>query len=64
LLIPLAVLVALFGSAGGLLLSFHASLPAGAAIILTLGGLYVISLVVGPAGLLARWLKPRWHYAA
>jgi zinc/manganese transport system permease protein len=63
-LIALAVLVALFGSAGGLLLSFHASLPAGAAIILTLGGLYVISLVVGPAGLLARWLKPRWHYAA
>lgn len=49
-MIAVAVGVALVSSAGGLLLSFHAGLPSGPAIILSVGLLYVVSLVVGPRG--------------
>ncbi len=61
-LLPLAMSIALLGSTTGLLLSFHASLPASPAIVLALGVLYVISLVIAPAGMLAGRLGPRWHY--
>jgi zinc/manganese transport system permease protein len=63
-MLPLAMGVALGGSVVGLLLSYHAGLPAGPAIVLTLGMLYVASLLGGRDGLLARGLRRRWHYAS
>jgi len=48
----------------GLLLSYHANLPSGPAIILVAGGVYIISVVAGPRGSLwARYL-PRRHLEA
>lgn len=52
-LIAAAVLVALLSSVGGLLLSYHLSLPSGPAIILAAGFAYGVSLLVGPVGGLA-----------
>jgi zinc/manganese transport system permease protein len=43
-----AVMVALAASYGGLLLSFHADLPAGPAILLVAGGIWLGSIAVGP----------------
>ncbi len=63
-LILVAMLVAVLGSVIGLLMSFHASLPAGPAIVLTLGALYVVSLLVGTDGVLARRLGPQWHWSS
>jgi zinc/manganese transport system permease protein len=48
----------------GLLLSFHASLPSGPAVILVAGGLYALSVVFGPAGGLIWLLVPRRHLEA
>jgi zinc/manganese transport system permease protein len=61
-LILAAVLIAFSGSLIGLLLSYYVNLPAGPAIILTLGGLYVLSMAVGPLGPLVSRLRPRWHF--
>lgn len=63
-LLPLATAFAFVGSIAGLLLSFHASLPASPAIVLALGAIYVASLVFAPAGMLAGRIGPRWHYEA
>lgn len=63
-LVPLAMCIALGGSAVGLLLSYHAALPAGPAIVLTLGALYLVSLLGGRDGLLLRSLCRRWHYTS
>jgi zinc/manganese transport system permease protein len=46
----LSIGVAVLGSIVGLLLSFHAGIPASAAITLSLGGLYALSLAIGPHG--------------
>ncbi|MGJ7530666.1 metal ABC transporter permease [Variovorax sp. GB1P17] len=46
----LAVILALLGSATGLIVSFHLGIAASAAITLCLGVLYVLSLVVGGHG--------------
>jgi zinc/manganese transport system permease protein len=54
---PQMVLSAMFGAVActaGLLLSFHAELPTGPAIVLSAGALYVISLVMGRYGSLLR----------
>ena len=48
----------------GLLLSFHTGVPAGPAIILTAGILYVGSVIFGRVGGLARQLLPRRHLEA
>jgi len=54
-LIGLGVLVGIGGSYAGLLLSYYYDLPAGPAIILILGSIYLISVIVGPeSGLLNR----------
>ena len=45
-----ALLIAIASSVGGLLLSYHASLPSGPAIVLTAGGFYVFSLIFGCEG--------------
>jgi zinc/manganese transport system permease protein len=61
-LILVAVVIAFTGSLIGLLLSYYVNLPAGPAIVLTLGGLYILSMVIGPQGPLVSRLRPRWHF--
>jgi zinc/manganese transport system permease protein len=45
----------------GLLLSFHADVPAGPAIVLVCGLVYFASLIAAPGGLLAGRLPVRHH---
>ena len=54
-LIAVAVAIAAASSLSGLLLSFHAGLPAGPAIVLTAGIVYLLSTLAGPRGALLRW---------
>lgn len=61
-LILLAVLLAMAGSLAGLLISYHFNLPAGPAIVLTLGGFYLLSLAAGPHGPLRARFGRRWHF--
>ena len=61
-LLVLAAGIAFAGSLTGLLLSYYGNLPAGPAIVLTLGGLYAVSLAAAPLGPLASRLRPRWHF--
>ena len=61
-LILVAVIIAFAGSLIGLLLSYYVNLPAGPAIVLTLGALYVLSMAAGPLGPLLGRLRPRWHF--
>ena len=49
-LICVSVLIAIFASFLGLLLSFHFSLPSGPGIILVTGTFYVLSIIFGPVG--------------
>lgn len=49
-LLVAAAALAFAGSTGGLLLSFYFGLPAGPAIVLTLGAVYLFSMLVGPRG--------------
>lgn len=62
-MLGIAVLVALFANLAGLLLSYHAGLPSGPAIILMAGAAYCLSLAFAPLGLLGR-LLPRRHLEA
>ena len=48
----------------GLLLSYHANLPSGPAIILVAGGVYIVSVVAGPRGSLRARYVPRRHLEA
>ena len=59
-----AFLIAAVSSLGGLLLSYHLSLPSGPAIILVAGGFYLISLIVGTEGGLLYRLLPMRHRTA
>ena len=43
-----SVLLACVASVGGLMLSYHLDIPAGPAIVLTAGGLWLVSLATGP----------------
>ncbi len=53
-----AVLVAIVSAYAGLLLSFHFDVPAGPAIVLSTGALWVAGLALGPSeSLLIRWLR-------
>lgn len=61
-LILVAIIIAFSGSLIGLLLSYYANLPAGPAIVLTLGGLYILSMIIGPLGPVIAHLRPRWHF--
>lgn len=60
-LLGLAVAFAAASGATGLLLSFHADVPAGPAIVLMCGLLYFASLLAAPGGLLAGRLPVRHH---
>jgi len=61
-LILVAIIIAFGGSLIGLLLSYYVNLPAGPAIVLTLGGCYLLSMAIGPLGPLVSRLRPRWHF--
>lgn len=55
-----AALIATGSGAVGLLISYHANLPSGPAIILTAGAVYVFSLFFGIKGsLIRRWIRPK-----
>jgi zinc/manganese transport system permease protein len=63
-MIVIAIGCAAFSGYAGLLLSFHASLPSGPAVILVAGGLYVVSVIFGPVGGLIWRLVPMRHLEA
>lgn len=60
----LSVIIGLLSSVSGLLLSYHASLPSGPAIILSAGAIYFTSVIAGPRGLLLSRLLRSAHRAA
>jgi zinc/manganese transport system permease protein len=64
LMTAIATGIGIFSGAAGLLLSFHVELPAGPAIILTAGAVYVASLAVGHEGGLVWLLRPGKHLEA
>jgi zinc/manganese transport system permease protein len=63
-MIVIAIGCAAFSGYAGLLLSFHASLPSGPAVILVAGCLYAVSVIFGPAGGLIWRLVPMRHLEA
>ncbi len=63
-LLVIGVLGAFLSGLAGLLLSYHASLPSGPAIILTAGAFYLFSLSFGPDGVIMTRLSPRRHLEA
>ncbi|MFQ3622595.1 MAG: metal ABC transporter permease, partial [Acetobacteraceae bacterium] len=62
-LVLASVAIALVATVVGLLLSFHADVPAGPAIVLSAGALWAGSLVAGPQGSLLVRLRRRPHLA-
>lgn len=63
-MIAVAMLIAIVASATGLLISYHASLPSGPAIILAAGTCYLGSLLLGPVGSLLASRRCRPHLEA
>jgi zinc/manganese transport system permease protein len=63
-MILIAVGVGVLSGYLGLLVSFHAGLAAGPAIILVAGVLYIGSVLLGPAGGILRQLFPKQHLEA
>jgi zinc/manganese transport system permease protein len=60
----LAIAIGFVASAAGLLLSYHASLPSGPAIILSAGAVYLLSMILGSRGVLrARFVRHRHRTA-
>jgi zinc/manganese transport system permease protein len=64
MMIAIAVANAAVAGYAGLLLSFHAGLPSGPAVILMAGGLYAASIIVGPVGGLLWQAFPGRHLEA
>ncbi len=64
IMVLIAVAVAAVSSVSGLLLSFHAALPSGPAIILSAGAAYAVSLVFGSSGMLRSRPRPGPHRTA
>jgi len=60
----LAVVIGMASCVSGLLLSYHASLPSGPAIVLSAGLVYFVSVVLGPRGALAARIRPVSHRTA
>ncbi|MFY9840142.1 MAG: metal ABC transporter permease [Xanthobacteraceae bacterium] len=63
-MIAVAVVSAVVSSYAGLLLSYHANLPSGPAIILVAGLIYVLSVAFGPIGGIVWLALPRRHLEA
>ena len=64
IMIAIAVGSAAVSGYVGLLLSYHANLPSGPAIILVAGGLYLVSVLLGPVGGLIWQALPQRHLEA
>jgi zinc/manganese transport system permease protein len=62
--IAAATLIGFASSVAGLLLSFHAGLPAGPSVIMVAGGAYVLSMIFGTQSGLAWQLFPGRHLEA
>lgn len=60
----LAVAIGIVSCTAGLLMSYHASLPSGPAIILSAGAIYLVSTVFGTRGAFAARLRPHRHRTA
>ncbi len=60
----LAVVFGVLASAAGLLVSYHASIASGPAIILSAGLIYILSLFAGPRGLQQNRVRPHRHKTA
>ena len=60
----LAIAIGFASCAAGLLLSYHAALPSGPAIILSAGVVYIASLLVGTRGLIAGRSRLHRHRTA
>lgn len=56
--VRVAVLLACLSSVGGLIMSYYLDIPAGPSIVLTAGGLWILSLVTGPRASLWRQAIP------
>src|SRR5689334_2633936 len=57
-MIGLSILLAMLSSAAGLVISYHANLPSGPAVILSAGCIYLVSLAIGAnGGLLRRYIR-------
>jgi zinc/manganese transport system permease protein len=63
-LAAIATLVAMVSGFIGLVLSYHANLPSGPAIVLTAGAFYLVSMALGPRNSLAARLLQRRHLEA
>jgi zinc/manganese transport system permease protein len=63
-MILIAIANGVFAGYAGLLLSFHAGVPSGPAIILVAGAVYVLSVLFGRVGGLLRQVLPRRHLEA
>ncbi len=60
----LAVAIGIVSCVAGLLMSYHASLPSGPAIILSAGVVYLVSTIFGTRGAFAARLRPHRHRTA
>jgi zinc/manganese transport system permease protein len=59
-----AVAIGIVSCTGGLLISYHASVPSGPAIILSAGAIYVLSILLGTRGLLRMRVQAHRHRTA
>lgn len=60
----ISVAIGVISGVSGLLVSFHANLPTGPAVILAAGIFYALSVVLGPVGGLRKRLTPSQHLEA
>jgi zinc/manganese transport system permease protein len=63
-MVAISVMLGIFSAVLGLLISFHANLPTGPAVILAAGVFYALSVVLGPVGGLRKRLTPSRHLEA
>ena len=63
-MLGIATLIALLGGVAGLLLSYHLGSASGPSIILTIGVIYLVSMMIGTEGGFAWRLLPGRHYRA
>ena len=64
LMVVIAAVCGMFSGYVGLLISYHAGVPSGPAIILVAGVLYILSLLFGHVGGLVRQMLPQRHLEA
>jgi zinc/manganese transport system permease protein len=63
-LLMLAGALCAVGSSAGLALSYHHELPTGPAIVLSLGMIYIVSVLLAPRGLRSASRPPARHLRA